>query len=64
MLKNSMEKQEAEKQKEIDLLKQQLEDEKTRFNEAIAALNQAAEEIKRSKAAIEVTVRNEPKEGE
>ena len=53
-----------EKQEEIDRLNKQLEDEKTRFNEAIAALNQAAEEVRRSKAAIEVTVRNEPKKGD
>ena len=53
-----------EKQEEIDRLNKQLEDEKTRFNEAIAALNQAAEEVRRSKSAIEVTVRNESMEGD
>lgn len=62
--KKSKDELQVEKQKEIDLLKQQLEDEKTRFNEAIAALNQAAEEVRRSKSAIEVTVRNESMEGD
>ena len=41
-----------------------MKDEKMRFNEAIEALNKAAEEVRRSKAAIEVTVRNEPKKGD
>ena len=57
--KKSKDELQVEKQKEIDLLNQLMEDEKTRFNEAIAALNQAAEEVRRSKSAIEVTVRNE-----
>lgn len=53
-----------EKKKEIDRLKKQMEDEKIRFNEAIEALNKAAEEVRKSKAAIEVTVRNEPEKGD
>ena len=69
--KKSKDELQAEKQEEIDLLNQQMEDEKMRFNEATEALNkaaealnQAAEEVRRSKAAIEVTVRNEPKKGD
>ena len=63
-MKKKKEELQDEKQKEIDRLKQQMKDEKMRFNEAIEALNQAAEEVRRSKAAIEVTVRNEPEKGD
>ena len=50
--------------KEIENLKEQLKNEKNQFDAAIEALNQAVKEIRRSKVAIEVTVRNEPKEGD
>lgn len=62
--KKSAEEKQADLQKKIAELTGQLEDKKKEFDKAIEALNQAVEEVARSRAAIAVTVRNEPREGD
>ena len=62
--KKSAEEKQTDLQKKIDELIGQLEDKKKEFDKAIEALNKAAEEVARSRAAIAVTVRNEPEKGD